>query len=126
MKMRTMIGKTISHYQLLEKLEEGGMGMVYKIHDMPVDHFAAIKGLRAKKVADPERAQRFFQETYFNHPNTVTIRDSAQEGGTEIIVTEYVEYKTLEHRIGHQGLGFNDALRCVGQGGMTPMPFAGC
>jgi eukaryotic-like serine/threonine-protein kinase len=57
-----MIGKTISHYRILEKLGEGGMGVVYKARDTHLDRFAAIKVLPADKVADPERKRRFVQE----------------------------------------------------------------
>ena len=57
-----MIGRTISHYTILEKLGEGGMGVVYKARDIHLDRFVAIKVLPAEKVADPERKQRFVQE----------------------------------------------------------------
>ena len=57
-----MIGKTISHYRILEKLGEGGMGVVYKARDTHLDRFVAIKVLPAGKVAGPERKKRFVQE----------------------------------------------------------------
>jgi serine/threonine protein kinase len=57
-----VIGKTISHFRILERLGEGGMGVVYKARDTHLDRFVAIKVLAAEKVADPERKQRFVRE----------------------------------------------------------------
>jgi serine/threonine protein kinase len=103
-----MIGKTLDHYQITEKLGEGGMGVVYKARDLHLDRFVAIKVLPAEKVADHDRKRRFVQEakaaSALNHPNIVTIHDITQEGGTDFIVMEYVEGKTLDQRIGHRGM----------------------
>ena len=57
-----MVGRTISHYQILEKLGEGGMGVVYKAKDTRLDRFVALKVLPAAKVTDPDRKRRFVQE----------------------------------------------------------------
>lgn len=69
-----MIGKTISHYEILEKLGEGGMGVVYKARDSHLDRFVAIKVLPAERVVDLERKQRFVQEakaaSSLNHPTS--------------------------------------------------------
>ena len=56
-----MVGKTISHYQILDKIGEGGMGVVYKAHDTHLDRFVAIKILPPEKVANPDRKRRFVQ-----------------------------------------------------------------
>src|SRR5512139_2504389 len=110
-----MIGKTLGHYQITEKLGEGGMGTVYKAHDTHLDRFAAIKVLPPEKVSDPERKRRFIQEakaaSALNHPNIITIYDIDQSGGVDFIAMEYVAGKTLDQRIGHRGLRLNDALK---------------
>lgn len=80
-----MIGSTLSHYTILEKLGEGGMGVVYKARDTHLDRFVAIKVLPTARVADPERKRRFVQEakaaSALNHPNIITVHDIARENG---------------------------------------------
>ena len=74
-----MIGQNLAHYRILEKLGEGGMGVVYKARDMHLDRSVAIKVLPPEKVADPERKRRFVQEakaaSALNHPNIIHIYD---------------------------------------------------
>ena len=109
-----MTGQTISHYQILEKLGEGGMGVVYKARDTELGRFAAIKALPAGKVADPERLQRFLTEaraaSALNHPNIVTIYDLIREGDNCYLVMEYIEGRTLESLIPNQGMRLNELL----------------
>jgi serine/threonine protein kinase len=110
-----MIGRTISHYEILEKLGEGGMGEVYKARDTHLDRFLAIKVLSAQAVSNPERKRRFVQEaksaSALNHPNIITVYDISNEGDTAFIAMEYVEGKTLDQLIGRRGLRLNDTLR---------------
>jgi Tol biopolymer transport system component/predicted Ser/Thr protein kinase len=110
-----MIGKTLGHYQITEKLGEGGMGVVYKARDTHLDRFVAIKVLPAEKVADPERKRRFVQEakaaSALNHPNIIHIYDIDHSEGADYIAMEHVAGKTLDQRIGHRGLRLNEALK---------------
>ena len=73
-----MIGRIVSHYQILKRPCEGGMGVVYKSRDTHLDHLVAIEILPPEKVADPERKQRFVQQakaaSALNHPNITTVR----------------------------------------------------
>ena len=109
-----MIGRTIAHYQILEKLGEGGMGVVYKARDTHLDRFVAIKVLPPERVADPERKRRFVQEakaaSALNHPNIITIHDIASEGGRDFIAMEYVEGQPLDRLIAGRGLPLKEAL----------------
>ena len=109
-----MVGQSIAHYRILEKLGEGGMGVVYKARDTHLDRFVAIKVLPPERVADPERKRRFVQEakaaSALNHPNIITIHDIASEGGRDFIVMEYVQGKTLGQLIGPKGLALRETL----------------
>src|SRR5512136_2704411 len=114
-----MIGQTISHYKILEKLGEGGMGVVYKAHDTHLDRFVAIKVLPPEKVADPDRKQRFVQEakaaSALNHPNIITIHDIDQTEGIDFISMEFVAGKTLDQLIPRHGMPLSEALKCAVQ-----------
>ncbi len=109
-----MIGRTFSHYQIVEKLGEGGMGVVYKARDTHLDRFVAIKVLPHAKMEDPERRRRFVQEakaaSALNHPNIVTIHDIEESNGVHFIAMEYVEGKTLHELIQGRGLPLSQCL----------------
>ena len=110
-----MIGRAISHYEILEKLGEGGMGVVYKAWDTHLDRPVAIKLLPPEKVADPERQRRFVQEaraaSALNHPNIITVYDIDESEGLHFIAMECVEGKALDQLIRRQRLRLNEALK---------------
>ncbi len=109
-----MIGRSLAHYSIIEKLGEGGMGAVYKARDERLERFIALKILPAEKMSDPERRRRFEQEaksaSALNHPNIVTIYDIGQADDVHFIAMEYVAGQTLDGLIGPKGLSLGDAL----------------
>jgi len=109
-----MLGRTIAHYSIIEKLGEGGMGAVYKARDERLGRFVALKTLPADKMSDPGRRLRFTQEaksaSALNHPNIVTIYDIGQADDVFFIAMEYVAGQTLDRLIGPQGLLLKEAL----------------
>ena len=94
-----MVGTTISHYEVLEKLGEGGMGMVYKARDLQLGRFVAIKVLIPAAGESSDRRARFLQEaraaSSLNHPNIITIHDIVAIGSGDCIVMEFVRGQTL-------------------------------
>jgi len=110
-----MVGRTISHYHILEKLGEGGMGVVYKAMDTHLDRLVAVKVLPPEKVADADRKRRFVQEakaaSALNHPNIVTIHDIDSADGIDFIAMEFVAGKALDRLIPRHGLRLNEVLK---------------
>jgi eukaryotic-like serine/threonine-protein kinase len=113
--MTLTTGSKLAHYEITEKIGEGGMGVVYKAKDSHLDRFVAIKVLPPERVADPERKRRFVQEakaaSVLNHPNIITVHDIDERDGVDFIVMEYVRGKTLDEMIPSKGLKLGDALK---------------
>ncbi|HEY1341468.1 MAG TPA: protein kinase [Bryobacteraceae bacterium] len=109
-----MVGRTLAHYEILDTLGQGGMGVVYKARDRQLDRFVAIKVLTAE-VANPERQKRFVQEARaasgLNHPNIITVYDIGNENGVDFIVMELVAGRTLDKVIPRAGMKPVDLLR---------------
>src|ERR1051326_2464492 len=114
-----MVGRTIHHYQFLEKLGAGGMGEIWKAQDTRLNRFVAVKVLTTASSGDPERRRRFVQEAQaasaLNHPNIITIHDIISEGDSEFMVMEYVAGKTLVDLIPKGGLRLPQALKLAVQ-----------
>jgi serine/threonine protein kinase len=110
-----MIGHTISHYEILEKLGEGGMGVVHKAFDTHLERFVAIKVLPSERVSDPDRKRRFVLEakaaSALNHPNIVTIYDIGSVDSVDFIAMEFVSGRTLDRCIPRNGMRLNEVLR---------------
>ncbi|HEY3835010.1 MAG TPA: serine/threonine-protein kinase [Bryobacteraceae bacterium] len=110
-----MVGQTILHYQILERLGAGGMGEIYKAQDTRLNRTVAIKVLLGANSGDPESRRRFIQEAQaassLNHPNIVTIHDIITQGSDQFMVMEFVNGKTLADLIPAGGLDSSTVLQ---------------
>jgi Tol biopolymer transport system component len=117
----SVIGKSISHYRIVEKLGEGGMGVVYKAEDTRLGRTVALKFLPNAMIHDPEALERFRREAHLisslNHPHVCSLYDVGETDGQHYLVMEYLEGETLAARLERKPLEPAEALALAQQAG---------
>jgi predicted Ser/Thr protein kinase len=112
-----MIGQTISHYRILEKLGSGGMGVVYKAEDTNLDRTVALKFLRGDLMESSESKERFLREAQaaagLDHPNICTVHEIDEADGKTFLAMAFLEGRTLKQKISERPLPLEEALHLV-------------